>query len=99
MESWMSKSLDTRPRKGMWAPGSYICRCLDCEEHFVGDKRALSCAPCAYKMPDTEVIAKFRAALERIASYRSGGYCKELPSLERFEMIHIARAVLKEVDE
>lgn len=39
---------DERPRKGMWAPGNYFCRCVHCEEMFIGDKRAVTCADCAY---------------------------------------------------
>jgi hypothetical protein len=47
--------VDTRPQKGAWAPGSYARRCGGCEEMFVGDKRALNCADCAYK-PDRAVL-------------------------------------------
>ena len=36
------------PKKGMWAPGDYFCRCRTCNQYFVGDKRALACASCAY---------------------------------------------------
>ncbi len=36
-------------RIGMWAPGSYMCTCFDCEDQFTGDKRALQCLPCAIK--------------------------------------------------
>lgn len=39
---------DDRPPKGGWAPGNYWNRCADCGEHFVGDKRAIICADCAY---------------------------------------------------
>lgn len=42
------KPMDDRPAKGAWAPGGYLCLCMDCEEHFLGDKRALHCADCAY---------------------------------------------------
>jgi len=47
--------VDTRPQKGAWAPGSYARRCGSCEEMFIGDKRALNCADCAYK-PDRAVL-------------------------------------------
>ena len=40
---------DLRPLKGLWAPGNYMRECTSCEEWFCGDKRALSCASCAYK--------------------------------------------------
>ena len=40
---------DWRPRRGVWAPGEYLCACIYCKEMFMGDKRAGSCADCAYK--------------------------------------------------
>lgn len=42
---------DQRPQKGAWAPGDYMCRCMTCQAYFHGDKRAHSCADCAYKLP------------------------------------------------
>lgn len=39
---------DERERKGSWAPGSYICHCMQCKDLFIGDKRAMMCADCAY---------------------------------------------------
>lgn len=42
---------DDRPRKGSWAPGGYICKCMQCKETFTGDKRAMMCADCAYETP------------------------------------------------
>ena len=39
---------DTRPKHGAWAPGKYMCKCYNCDRTFFGDKRALSCAECAY---------------------------------------------------
>jgi len=39
---------DTRPHKDGWAPGNYTNNCHTCFEEFVGDKRAVTCAPCAY---------------------------------------------------
>lgn len=39
---------DKRSRKGMWAPGEYCCKCHKCGSSFMGDKRAMTCAPCAY---------------------------------------------------
>lgn len=32
---------------GGYAPGNYQCRCCDCGEVFIGDKRAVQCEPCA----------------------------------------------------
>lgn len=39
---------DSRPQRLGWAPGGYMRLCRQCEEHFVGDKRAVQCADCAY---------------------------------------------------
>lgn len=71
--------LDPRPHRFGWAPGSYICKCGTCEEQFIGDKRAMTCADCAYKQPDlapsvpqpavTE-IDLLRAALKKIAEQK-----------------------------
>lgn len=41
-------SEDPRPTQGSWAPGKYYCLCQVCGNRFVGDKRSMSCAPCAY---------------------------------------------------
>jgi len=40
---------DKRPKKFLWAPGSYLNRCIECKKQFIGDKRARWCADCAYK--------------------------------------------------
>jgi hypothetical protein len=40
---------DDRPQRLGWAPGGYMCLCSQCEEHFIGDKRAVQCADCAYR--------------------------------------------------
>lgn len=42
------KPADSRPQHLGWAPGGYMCLCRRCEEHFIGDKRAIQCADCAY---------------------------------------------------
>lgn len=42
------KPADDRSPKGGWAPGGYMCLCSECDEHFIGDKRAYKCADCAY---------------------------------------------------
>lgn len=39
---------DERPKRRAWAPGGYLGRCVDCGDQFSGDKRALTCADCAY---------------------------------------------------
>lgn len=40
--------VDDRPKKGAWAPGDFINTCVECNDYFLGDKRATSCADCAY---------------------------------------------------
>jgi hypothetical protein len=40
---------DKRPKRGMWAPGAYFCKCAKCGDTFIGDKRAIWCADCAYR--------------------------------------------------
>lgn len=42
---------DDRPHRGAWAPGTYCCSCASCGDKFMGDKRAVSCADCAYAPP------------------------------------------------
>lgn len=32
-----------------FAPGNYQCKCVTCEERFVGDKRVVQCESCAEK--------------------------------------------------
>lgn len=43
---------DNRPQLLGWAPGEYLCNCLQCDDQFIGDKRAAMCADCAYLMPE-----------------------------------------------
>ncbi len=33
---------------GGWASVSYQCECRDCDQQFIGDKRAIFCLPCAH---------------------------------------------------
>lgn len=40
---------DERPPYNGWARGDYECKCLGCDKSFIGDKRCLTCADCAYK--------------------------------------------------
>lgn len=41
---------DDRPKKDGLCTGDYInISCSDCKKPFMGDKRSLTCAPCAYK--------------------------------------------------
>lgn len=39
---------DHRAPKGGWCDGNYLCECFRCRAKFIGDKRSLICADCAY---------------------------------------------------
>lgn len=45
---YLSYKEDNRPQRGWWAPGAYLYKCRLCKQAFVGDKRAMRCADCAY---------------------------------------------------
>lgn len=53
----LSPKQDARPQRGGWAPGGYMCRCAVCSSRFIGDKRARTCADCAYSQPDPRPAA------------------------------------------
>lgn len=53
---------DKRPAFGAWAPGDCMNKCLGCSKGFIGDKRALNCADCAYDPKRIEYMAIERAA-------------------------------------
>lgn len=40
---------------GGYAPGNYTCRCLDCGEQFIGDKRAITCLDCAVTAAKSQI--------------------------------------------
>ena len=42
--------MSTRYPIGGFAPGNYQCKCVDCKEIFIGDKRAVQCEKCATNM-------------------------------------------------
>lgn len=42
------ENADNRPKKNGFAPGYYSCTCQCCGERFMGDKRSIECADCAY---------------------------------------------------
>lgn len=48
---------------GLFAPGSYMCRCAICEQSFTGDKRAVQCETCALR-------DALRSASDREREYR-----------------------------
>jgi hypothetical protein len=63
---------DTRPQRHGWAPGDYLgpCRGAGCahkpreERLFIGDKRAIMCADCAYALPDPVPVMPQETNLE-----------------------------------
>ena len=88
---------DQRPKKGMWAPGSYQCWCLKCGNIFVGDKRALTCADCAYAAPPVtadvaEVLGRMDAGAQQ---ERSCGYMVRATDYE--DAASTIRALVAEV--
>jgi len=54
---------DKRPLKNGWAPGNYVGKCGTCNNKYVGDKRSIICADCAY--PDEIKVNLFLANIER----------------------------------
>lgn len=60
---------DERPQRYGWAPGEYLCQCNGegCkakeDKTFIGDKRAIICADCAYAMPDPDPEPSFEAVM------------------------------------
>lgn len=44
----MNTERDKRPELGGWCPGSYEGVCCKCSKRFIGHKRAIVCADCAY---------------------------------------------------
>lgn len=45
---------DSRPQRGLWAPGNYLNKCGTCGVQYIGDKRSMDCADCAYAEPPPE---------------------------------------------
>lgn len=64
---------DKRPKLGSWAPGNYSNSCLFCGCSFTGDKRAKSCAPCAYEFQAKEDAAEERAKAKCFNAYAKLG--------------------------
>jgi hypothetical protein len=61
---------DPRPRKGMWCPGEYLCKCHHCKKRFIGDKRSTTCADCAYEMSELVIMELSPAEAEMIRELR-----------------------------
>lgn len=49
------KPFDSRPQRGWWAPGSYMCQCYKCKVNYTGAKHSHMCADCAYAIPEEKV--------------------------------------------
>ncbi len=62
---------DDRPQKGLWAPGEYMNRCANCNSEFIGHKRALWCADCAYEEQSllTQAIEKLQEGVDMLVKY------------------------------
>jgi len=45
----MEEEKDRRPPLKAWAPGEYWGNCSSCGKDFLGNKRAVMCASCAYE--------------------------------------------------
>jgi hypothetical protein len=60
MENVMAEKIkdDQRLAYRGWAPGGYHCICFGCSETFIGAKRCITCADCAYKAPEAVDITK-----------------------------------------
>lgn len=43
-----------------YAPGTYFCRCANCKQQFMGDKRAHACPKCAYEEPMKALTAELQ---------------------------------------
>jgi hypothetical protein len=63
--------LDQRPKRGGWAPGMYTCKCVYCSSEFIGDKRSVECADCAYDArSDRELVRRQCAEIANNVSLR-----------------------------
>lgn len=80
----MDPKSDNRPQYGAWAPGSYMNKCASCGELYVGDKRSVSCADCAYGTKQMCVPA-----------IHTGKYDETIISNIKLENSEIMRLVMK----
>jgi 8-oxo-dGTP pyrophosphatase MutT (NUDIX family) len=53
-----AKREDIREPRNGWAPGGYLCICRGCEATYIGAKRSMTCADCAYAAPEPELMCK-----------------------------------------
>jgi len=54
----MASTTTTKYPINGYAPGQYHCKCGDCKNMFIGDKRAIRCEPCAMKIVENPTSAK-----------------------------------------
>lgn len=40
-----------------YAPGDYMCKCVVCDQTFVGDKRAVNCLECAVRAANRKLAS------------------------------------------
>lgn len=79
--------VDQRPKRLSWAPGGYSCECFECNRRFIGDKRAMLCAPCAYMSDETDFNR--RKILKRI------GRCRLWCCIQRTKLRRVIYAIAK----
>ena len=61
---------------GRYAPGNYSCKCVGCEQTFIGDKRATECHECVIQAQQEE-IKKLRSALSAISEAPAQIYAEQ----------------------
>lgn len=57
---------------GGFAPGYYMCKCVNCKEEFKGDKRATQCEPCAIEMVKVKIRETENGGIEIDQDYLPG---------------------------
>lgn len=76
---------DKRPQLFGWAPGGYFCKCSECGHSFAGDKRATTCADCAYDPTKWEAtVLKLR--------------CENLELTQRVKALELAVTPVKKLE-
>lgn len=93
--------VDERPELHGWAPGDYLCRCRDCGQEYIGDKRSYSCANCAYgfeeqKIKTLQSYLRFNLNSEIKVKFTEKGY-KRLVELHN-EIAVRTKGAIKMVD-
>jgi hypothetical protein len=59
---------------GLFAPGSYMCRCATCEQSFTRDKRAIQCETCALRDAAFALQARIAALEEALKPFAARVY-------------------------